>query len=61
MPVLRKYGTIRLCGDYRVAINLLLQVDKHRLPNPSEFMATLMSGKIFTKLDLCATYQQMLT
>ena len=60
MPVPKKDGTIRVCGDFKVTINPVLQVDRHPLPNPNELLSTLAGGKIFTKLDLIAAYQQML-
>lgn len=60
VPVPKKDGTIRVCGDFKVTVNPMLQVDQHPLPNPNELMATLAGGKSFTKLDLTAAYQQML-
>ena len=47
-------------GDLKVTITPVLQVDQHPLPNPTELLSTLAGGKIFTKLDLTAAYQQML-
>ena len=60
VPVPKKDGTIRVCGDFKVTINPMLQVDQYPLPNPNELMASLAGGKHFTKLDLTAAYQQML-
>lgn len=60
VPVPKKDGTIRLCGEYKVTINPALQVDQYPLPNPTELMASLTGGKQFTKLDLTSAYQQML-
>ena len=37
-----------------------MYVDQHPLPKPSDLMMCLTGGKIFTKLDLTAAYQQML-
>lgn len=59
MPVPKKDGAIRLCGDYKVSVNPWLQVDQYPLPNPSELMTCLTGGQSFTKLDLQAAYQQM--
>ena len=60
VPVLKKDGAIRVCGDYKVSLNPMLQVDQYPLPNANELMASLANGKHFTKLDLTSAYQQML-
>ena len=60
VPVPKKDGTIRVCGDFKVTVNPMLQVDQHPLPNPNELLSTLAGGQSFTKLDLTAAYQQML-
>ena len=60
VPVPKKVGTIRVCGDYKVSVNPMLQVDQYPLPNPNELMASLAKGKHFSKLDLTSAYQQML-
>ena len=59
VPVPKKVGTIRVCGDYKVSVNPMLQVDQYPLPNPNELMASLAKGKHFSKLDLTSAYQQM--
>ena len=60
VPVPKKDGKIRICGDYKVTINPYLKVDQHPLPTPEEIFATLAGGKKFTKLDLSQAYQQIL-
>ena len=55
MPVPKKKGGIRLCGDYKVTINQ----DQYPLPKPSDLFASLTGGKKFTKLDLTSAYQQV--
>lgn len=52
--------TLLLSDDYKVTINLVLQVDQYPLPNPSELLVSLTGGKWLTKLDLTSAYQQML-
>ena len=59
VPVPKRDGALRLCGDYKVTINPHLQVDKHPLPKPAPLMACLTGGRKFTKLDLTSAYQQM--
>ena len=60
VPVPKSDGAIRICGDYKVTINPSLQVDKYHLPRPNELFTCLTGGKVFTKLDLIAAYQQII-
>ena len=50
VPVPKKDGTLRICGDFKVTVNPYLDVDQHPLPKPTKF----------TKLDLSSAYQQLL-
>ena len=59
VPVPKGDGQIRLCGDYKVTINPVLEVDQYPLPKPDDLFATLAGGKKFTKIDLTHAYQQM--
>ena len=54
VPVPKKDGKVRICGDYKVTVNPHLDVDQHQLPRPEELFATLANGKAFTKIDLSA-------
>ena len=60
VPVPKRDGSIRVCGDFKVTINSYLNVDQYPLPKPSDLMTCLTGGTIFTKLDLTAAYQQMM-
>ena len=59
VPVPKKNGKFRICGDYKVIINQALDVDQYPLPKPDDLFATLAGGKKFTKLDLTQAYQQL--
>ena len=59
VPVPKRDGSLRICGDYKVTINPFLQVDQYPLPKPSDLMACLTGGKRFSKMDLTSAYQQM--
>ena len=52
-------GSMRLCGDFKITINPVLQIDQHPLPKPEDLLATLAGGKKFSKIDLSQAYQQM--
>ncbi len=56
----KKDGRVRICGDYRVTINPMLDVNQCPLPLPEDLFATLAGGKQFTKLDLSHTYNQLI-
>ena len=60
VPVLKKDGSIHICGDFKVTINPPLRINQYPLPKPSDLMACLTGGTRFTKLDLTSAYQQML-
>ena len=57
VPVPKTEGQIRLCGDYKVTINPVLEVDQYPLPKPDNIFATLSTGKVFSKIDLTHAYQ----
>ena len=60
VPVVNPDKSIRICGDYEVAVNSALEVDQHPLPNPEQLLVELSEGEKFTKLDLSQAYQQIL-
>ena len=59
VPVLKPDGNIRLCDDYKITINPVLEVDKHPL-TPEDLFAMLAGGQKFSKLDLSQAYQQVI-
>lgn len=58
VPVIKRNGDIRICGDYKVTINPKLKRDHYPLPRIEELFAVLSGGKEFTKIDLTNAYQQ---
>ena len=59
VPVVKKDGTVRLCGDYKVSVNQVSKTDVYPLPRVEDLFASLLGGKFFTKLDLQSAYQQI--
>ena len=59
VPVPKKDGKFRLCGDYKVTVNQVLMVEEYPLPTPDELFTTLAGGKVFSKLDLSQAYLQL--
>ena len=52
-------GYMRICGDYKVTISPVLEVDHYPLPTPEDLFATVAGAKCFSKLDLSHAYQQV--
>ena len=59
VPVFKKDGTVRLCGDYRTTINSLIEVDQYPIPKIDDLFGRMQGGVRFTKLDLGQAYQQV--
>ena len=55
----KRNGSIRICGDFKVAVNPLLISSQYPLPNAEDMFAPLAGGNIFSKLDLSNAYQQL--
>ncbi|XP_039756663.1 uncharacterized protein K02A2.6-like [Pararge aegeria] len=60
VPIIKKNGDIRICGDFKVTINPLLKDFHYPLPQIEDIFATLGGGEQFSKLDLSHAYQQVL-
>ena len=60
VPVLKRDGSFRICGDFKVTLNPALEVDQHPIPKPEDIFASLAGGELFTTLDLYQAYQQLL-
>ena len=59
VPVVKRDGTIRICGDYKLTVNAVSKTDPYPLPRIDDIFASLSGGKAFTKLHLAHAYQQV--
>ena len=59
VAVMKKSGVVRICGDFKVTINLQVKVEQYPLPKIKNFFANLAGGKQFSKIDLKNAYLQM--
>ena len=50
--VLKKDGTVRICGAYKLSLNQASKVDSYALPKIEDLFASLAGGKTFSELDL---------
>ena len=60
VPVLKPDNTVRICGDYKITINPVLDAPEYPLPTAEEVFSKLSGGQKFSKLDLSHVYQQIL-
>ena len=59
VPVPKRDGSFRICGDFKDTLNPALEVDQHPIPKPEDIFASLARGEFFTTLDLSQAYQQL--
>ena len=59
VPILKRDGTVRICGDYKITLNTVCKLDCYPIPRIDDLYANLAGGKTFTMLDLSNAYLQM--
>ena len=59
VPVVKASGDIRICGDFKVTINPVLQAEQYTLPRLDEMTSLLQQGREFSKIDLRQAYFQL--
>ena len=52
----KKDNSVRICGDFKVTVNLNLQIDQYPIPKIDDIFANLSA---FHKIDLRTAYMQM--
>ncbi|XP_037528675.1 uncharacterized protein K02A2.6-like [Rhipicephalus sanguineus] len=59
VPVLKKDGSLRICGDFRMTVNAATATEQYPLPRVEDIFAKLNGGEVFTTLDLRQAYNQL--
>ena len=59
VPVMKKDGAPRICGDFKVTVNPVLTVEQYPLPLIDDLFSGLAGGQKFSKIDLSQAYLQM--
>ena len=59
VPVLKRSGDVRPCGDFKITTNPALQAEQYTLPRVEDSFANLGSGQKFSKIDLREAYIQL--
>ena len=52
-------GCVRICSDYKVSINKVVEDTPYPLPTADDIFSTLAGGQAFTKIDLSNTFNQL--
>ena len=60
VSIMKKDGSIHLCGDYKITVNQATNTENYPLPRIEDLLASLAGGTAFSKLDLAHAYQQVM-
>ena len=59
VPVTKKDGGVRICGDYKPTVNTQIEVLHHPLPTVELITSKLSGNTVFSKIDLKTAFQQL--
>ena len=59
VSILKRDGSLRICGDYKLTVNKAAIVDKYPLPRIEDILSSLGNAKVFSKLELANAYLQL--
>ncbi|XP_038220972.1 uncharacterized protein K02A2.6-like [Zerene cesonia] len=58
VPIVKKDGNIRICANYKLTLNKVIEVDRYPLPRVKDLLIKLKGGERFSKIDLSQAYAQ---
>ncbi|KAK3753660.1 hypothetical protein RRG08_067156 [Elysia crispata] len=56
VPVLKKDDSVRICGDYKITVNMENEQNRYPIPNIEDISLKLAGGEQFTELDFSHAY-----
>ncbi|CAM5120403.1 unnamed protein product [Eretmochelys imbricata] len=59
VPIVKKDGSLWICGDFKVTVNPVLCAEQYPLPCIDDLFAGQAGGQKFSKIDLSQEYLQM--
>lgn len=59
VPVLKKDGSVRICGAFKATPNPACSTEQYTLPVIQDILASLGRGRLFSTLDLRDAYNQV--
>ncbi|CAM4420123.1 unnamed protein product [Caretta caretta] len=59
IPIVKKDGSLLICGDFKVTVNPVLCAEQYPLPRFDDLFAGLAGRQKFSKIDLSQAYLQM--
>ena len=59
VPVPKKDGGVRICGDYKPTVNTQIEIAHHPLPTVELITSKLSGNTVFSKIDLKTAFQQL--
>ncbi len=59
VPVLKQNGKLRICGDFKLAINQAAPTEVYPHPRIEELFTNLAGEELFSKLDMSNAYLQL--
>lgn len=59
VPIVKQDSSIRICGDYKLTVNRVADLESYPLPRIDDLLASVGKGQVFSKLDLANAYLQL--